>query len=79
MWNTDEVVLEDDDFFTGEKSSDIFVRGSVRGPLAGRELSWGATFLGGRRGGRGQGELWGGERPLWVWPQVWSGWHPAGG
>lgn len=29
MWNTDEVVLEDDDFFTGEKSSDIFVRGWV--------------------------------------------------
>lgn len=35
VWNTDEVVLEDDDFFTGEKSSDIFVRGWVRGPLAG--------------------------------------------
>uniref|UniRef100_G3TA01 Otoferlin n=1 Tax=Loxodonta africana TaxID=9785 RepID=G3TA01_LOXAF len=31
VWNTDEVVLEDDDFFTGEKSSDIFVRGWVRG------------------------------------------------
>uniref|UniRef100_G3TXY1 Otoferlin n=1 Tax=Loxodonta africana TaxID=9785 RepID=G3TXY1_LOXAF len=30
VWNTDEVVLEDDDFFTGEKSSDIFVRGWVR-------------------------------------------------
>ncbi|KAH0622938.1 hypothetical protein JD844_025873 [Phrynosoma platyrhinos] len=27
VWNTDEVVLEDDDYFTGEKSSDIFVRG----------------------------------------------------
>ncbi|XP_068610034.1 otoferlin [Brachionichthys hirsutus] len=27
MWNTDEVILEDDDYFTGEKSSDIFVRG----------------------------------------------------
>lgn len=27
VWNTDEVVLEDDDIFTGEKSSDIFVRG----------------------------------------------------
>uniref|UniRef100_A0A3Q2WTE5 Otoferlin n=1 Tax=Haplochromis burtoni TaxID=8153 RepID=A0A3Q2WTE5_HAPBU len=26
IWNTDEVVLEDDDIFTGEKSSDIFVR-----------------------------------------------------
>uniref|UniRef100_A0A3Q3K7P7 C2 domain-containing protein n=1 Tax=Monopterus albus TaxID=43700 RepID=A0A3Q3K7P7_MONAL len=24
IWNTDEVVLEDDDIFTGEKSSDIF-------------------------------------------------------
>lgn len=31
VWNTDEVVLEDDDFFTGEKSSDIFVRGWVSG------------------------------------------------
>jgi len=27
VWNTDEVILEDDDYFTGEKSSDIFVRG----------------------------------------------------
>ncbi|CAL9692716.1 unnamed protein product [Knipowitschia caucasica] len=27
IWNTDEVILEDDDFFTGDKSSDIFVRG----------------------------------------------------
>lgn len=27
IWNTDEVILEDDDIFTGEKSSDIFVRG----------------------------------------------------
>uniref|UniRef100_A0A3B5L567 Otoferlin n=1 Tax=Xiphophorus couchianus TaxID=32473 RepID=A0A3B5L567_9TELE len=26
IWNTDEVILEDDDYFTGEKSSDIFVR-----------------------------------------------------
>lgn len=36
VWNTDEVVLEDDDYFTGEKSSDIFVRGYVRphGPPA---------------------------------------------
>uniref|UniRef100_A0A7N8YL02 Otoferlin n=1 Tax=Mastacembelus armatus TaxID=205130 RepID=A0A7N8YL02_9TELE len=25
IWNTDEVVLEDDDIFTGEKSSDIFL------------------------------------------------------
>ncbi|XP_024408780.2 otoferlin isoform X4 [Desmodus rotundus] len=31
VWNTDEVVLEDDDFFTGEKSSDIFVRGWLKG------------------------------------------------
>lgn len=29
IWNTDEVILEDDDYFTGEKSSDIFVRGYV--------------------------------------------------
>ncbi|XP_044865030.1 otoferlin-like [Mauremys mutica] len=31
VWNTDEVTLEDDDFFTGEKSSDIFVRGWLKG------------------------------------------------
>uniref|UniRef100_A0A3B4BFR6 C2 domain-containing protein n=1 Tax=Periophthalmus magnuspinnatus TaxID=409849 RepID=A0A3B4BFR6_9GOBI len=31
IWNTDEVILEDDDFFTGEKSSDIFVRGWLKG------------------------------------------------
>ncbi|MCJ8736710.1 hypothetical protein PDJAM_G00015680 [Pangasius djambal] len=31
IWNTDEVVLEDDDIFTGEKSSDIFVRGWLKG------------------------------------------------
>nr|XP_029131782.1 otoferlin-like [Labrus bergylta] len=31
VWNTDEVVLEDDDIFTGEKSSDIFVRGWLKG------------------------------------------------
>ncbi|XP_050804656.1 otoferlin isoform X9 [Gopherus flavomarginatus] len=31
VWNTDEVILEDDDFFTGEKSSDIFVRGWLKG------------------------------------------------
>ena len=47
VWNTDEVVLEDDDFFTGEKSSDIFVRGWVRGPLAGRGPSWEAGEEGG--------------------------------
>ena len=28
IWNTDEVVLEDDAFFTGEKMSDIYVKGS---------------------------------------------------
>lgn len=27
IWNTDEVVLEDDAFFTGEKMSDIYVKG----------------------------------------------------
>ncbi|XP_035265162.1 otoferlin-like [Anguilla anguilla] len=31
VWNTDEVILEDDDIFTGEKSSDIFVRGWLKG------------------------------------------------
>ncbi|KFQ54935.1 Otoferlin, partial [Nestor notabilis] len=31
VWNTDEVILEDDDYFTGEKSSDIFVRGWLKG------------------------------------------------
>ena len=29
IWNTDEVMLEDDAFFSGEKMSDIYVRGSV--------------------------------------------------
>lgn len=27
VWNTDDVVLEDDAFFTGEKMSDIYVKG----------------------------------------------------
>ncbi|XP_038056596.1 otoferlin-like isoform X3 [Patiria miniata] len=31
IWNTDDVVLEDDAFFTGEKSSDIFVKGWLVG------------------------------------------------
>uniref|UniRef100_A0AAY4BAX5 C2 domain-containing protein n=1 Tax=Denticeps clupeoides TaxID=299321 RepID=A0AAY4BAX5_9TELE len=34
IWNTDEVILEDDDYFTGEKSkkmSDIYVRGWLKG------------------------------------------------
>ena len=30
VWNTDEVVLEDDAFFSGDKMSDIYVKGSVR-------------------------------------------------
>lgn len=34
IWNTDEVILEDDDYFTGEKSSDIFVRGQVQRDVA---------------------------------------------
>lgn len=29
IWNTDDVVLEDDAFFTGEKMSDIYVKGYV--------------------------------------------------
>lgn len=27
IWNTDEVILEDDAFMTGEKMSDIYVKG----------------------------------------------------
>ncbi|KAK5642454.1 hypothetical protein RI129_008621 [Pyrocoelia pectoralis] len=27
IWNTEEVILQEDDFFTGEKMSDIFVKG----------------------------------------------------
>lgn len=27
IWNTDDVVLEDDAFMTGEKMSDIYVKG----------------------------------------------------
>lgn len=27
IWNTDDVILEDDAFMTGEKMSDIYVRG----------------------------------------------------
>ena len=29
VWNTDEVVLEDDAFFSGDKMSDIYVKGWV--------------------------------------------------
>lgn len=32
IWNTDEVVLEDDAFFSGEKMSDIYVKGWLKGP-----------------------------------------------
>nr|CAD7193654.1 unnamed protein product [Timema douglasi] len=32
VWNTDDVVLEDDAFFTGEKMSDIYVKGWLKGP-----------------------------------------------
>ncbi|XP_014669979.1 PREDICTED: otoferlin-like [Priapulus caudatus] len=32
IWNTDEVVLEDDAFFSGEKMSDIYVKGWIKGP-----------------------------------------------
>ncbi|CAM9619692.1 unnamed protein product [Lampetra fluviatilis] len=31
IWNTDDVKLEDDNFFTGERSSDIYVRGWLKG------------------------------------------------
>ena len=29
IWNTDNVVLQEDDFFTGEKASDIYVKGYI--------------------------------------------------
>ena len=32
IWNTDEVVLEDDAFFSGDKMSDIYVKGWLKGP-----------------------------------------------
>ncbi|KAK9679677.1 C2 domain [Popillia japonica] len=31
IWNTEDVVLEEDDFFTGEKKSDIYVKGWLTG------------------------------------------------
>ncbi|XP_069461705.1 otoferlin isoform X3 [Ambystoma mexicanum] len=31
IWNTDEVILEDDAFMTGEKMSDIYVKGWLKG------------------------------------------------
>lgn len=27
IWNTEDVILDEDDFFTGERKSDIFVKG----------------------------------------------------
>ncbi|CAG2103855.1 unnamed protein product, partial [Medioppia subpectinata] len=32
IWNTEDVLLEDDAFFTGEKMSDIYVKGWLKGP-----------------------------------------------
>ncbi|CAH2035369.1 unnamed protein product, partial [Iphiclides podalirius] len=32
IWNTEDVVLEDDAFFTGEKMSDIYIKGWLKGP-----------------------------------------------
>lgn len=34
IWNTDDVVLEDDSLLTGEKMSDIYVKGWLLGPSA---------------------------------------------
>ncbi|CAG9137572.1 unnamed protein product [Plutella xylostella] len=34
IWNTDDVVLEDDAFFTGEKMSDIYVKGRLKNVLS---------------------------------------------
>lgn len=65
MWNTDEVVLEDDDFFTGEKSSDIFVRGWVT------VTALGEAELGMLPREMDKGVLGWGEVPE-VWPQNWS-------
>lgn len=31
VWNTEDVALEDENFLTGEASSDIFIRGYVMG------------------------------------------------
>lgn len=31
IWNTEDVVLEDDAFFTGEKMSDIYIKGWIKG------------------------------------------------
>lgn len=40
IWNTDDVVLEDDAFFTGEKMSDIYVKGCV---AESRRESWNSS------------------------------------
>ena len=34
VWNTDEVVLEDDAFFSGDKMSDIYVKGWVNNNIS---------------------------------------------
>lgn len=39
IWNTDDVVLEDDAFFTGEKMSDIYVKGYDWGMQIGMQVS----------------------------------------
>ncbi|KAI5932249.1 Fer-1-like protein 6 [Manis javanica] len=31
IWNTDDVILEDENIFTGQKSSDIYVKGWIKG------------------------------------------------
>ncbi|KAG8515514.1 Fer-1-like protein 6, partial [Galemys pyrenaicus] len=31
IWNTEDVILEDENFFTGQKSSDIYVKGWIKG------------------------------------------------
>lgn len=40
IWNTDDVVLEDDAFFTGEKMSDIYVKGWLKGPQDVQVRQW---------------------------------------
>jgi hypothetical protein len=32
IWNTDDVVLDDVNILTGEASSDIYVKGWIKGP-----------------------------------------------
>lgn len=71
MWNTDEVVLEDDDFFTGEKSSDIFVRGWVKAPAGGLDRVSPLLGVGGggqdrRSCGMGGAEREEGKESCWI-------------